>query len=128
MKILLDTHAWLWWMIEPQRLSQTASNLLGDMGNQVFVSAVSAWEVSIKWSLGRLDLPEHPKTFVPSRLQRDNFTLLPIDLSHVLQVADSPDHHKDPFDRLLIAQSIIEVAPLLSRDELVSQYDIKVLW
>ena len=128
MRILLDTHTWLWWMIEPHRLSPAASTLIGAMENQVLVSIVSAWEVSIKWGLGRLDLPEHPKTFVPSRLHRDHFMLLPIHLSHVLQVADLPDHHKDPFDRLLIAQSIVEDVPLLSRDELVSQYDIKVLW
>jgi len=128
MKILLDTHTWLWWMTESKTLSPTAFDMISDTDNQSVVSVVSVWEVAIKWRLEKLDLPEPPRTFIPSRLERDGFSVLHVTLSHVLQVADLPDHHKDPFDRLLIAQSLVEDVPLLSRDELVSQYDIKVLW
>lgn len=127
MKVLLDTHAWLWMMAEPERLSPASRELLASAETAVHVSAASAWEIGIKHALGRLPLPAPPEDLVPFWLQRSNATALPIDMSHVLAAAALPNHHRDPFDRVLIAQSRLERLPLLTADPQFDAYEVEVL-
>lgn len=128
MKALLDTHTFLWWNLNDPQLSETARAFISDGRNEIFLSAASAWELAIKYSKGRLELPETPEHYVAHRLTRHRFSALPIQLSHALQVYRLPDIHKDPFDRLLIAQSQLEGLPILSADSEVAQYDVEIIW
>lgn len=126
MRILLDTHVWLWSLTAPEKLGVEARALLSDQSNTLLLSAASAWEMAIKYALGRLPLPEPPERFVSDRLVRDGVQALPVDLKHALHVATLPDHHRDPFDRLLVAQSQIEDLPLLTPDEQLAAYDVRI--
>jgi len=126
-KILLDTHCWLWWLTEPERLSQEVRNMLEDGSNEVFLSAASSWEIAIKYSLGKLHLPEPPERFVPKRLARDAISSLPVEHIHALRVAELPYHHKDPFDRLIISQATIEKLPIVTVDRHFELYDVQVI-
>ena len=128
MKALLDTHTFLWWNLDSPQLSPTAREFIANGRNQIYLSAVTAWEIAIKFAKGRLLLPEPPDVYVPNRLNEDSFIALPIQVSHALQVARLPDIHQDPFDRLLIAQSQIEKIPLLTADSFIHQYQIETIW
>ena len=128
MNVLLDTHCWIWWLISPERLASRSINLLKNGENTVFLSAASSWEIAIKYALGKLPLPEHPKSFVPARLARDGFTPLAISHAHALHVASLPVHHRDPFDRILIAQSQLEQMPIMTIDAVFERYDVEVIW
>lgn len=128
MKILLDTHCWLWWIAEPGRLKEGVRRQIADRKNEIYLSAVSSWEIAIKYSLGRLALPEPPVDFVPKRLARDAISPLPIQHIHALYVSRLPHHHKDPFDRLIICQAMIERIPILTVDPQFEPYDVKILW
>lgn len=127
MKVLLDTHAWLWWIAAPERLNQTALALITDRSTELYFSAASAWEIAIKHGLGKIGLPEAPARFLPTRLNRDGIASLPVQMVHALRVADLPAHHRDPFDRLLVAQAQIEAMPILSADRLLQAYDVEIL-
>ena len=122
MKALLDTHAFLWWVTEDSRLSSTARNIITDSDNQLFLSTASAWEIVIKARLGKLTLPEPPEVYIPNRLTVNRFESLSIDLIHALQVVNLPDLHKDPFDRIIIAQSQVEKIPILTSDSQIKRY------
>ena len=122
MRILLDTHIWLWMVASPDRLRAAARSDLADRKNELYLSAASSWEIAIKYRLGRLALPEPPEAFVPQRLPRDGVLPLPVDHHHALRVATLPDHHNDPFDRLLIAQALAENLVLYTADELLLRY------
>jgi PIN domain nuclease of toxin-antitoxin system len=128
MKALLDTHTFLWWNSNDPLLSPTARQLIADPQNEIFLSVASGWEIAIKAGKGKLILPEPPEQYVPKRVSHYRFTVLAIQMSHVLQVALLPNHHSDPFDRLLIAQSLVENIPLLSADSEFSNYPIKTVW
>ncbi len=128
MKILLDTQCWLWWIATPEKLSRNTRRRIADKRNTVYLSAASAWEIAIKYSIGKLPLPEPPWQFVPKRLARDAITALPIEIMHALHVADLPQHHKDPFDRLLISQSIQEGIPIMTADEQFEPYEVQIIW
>jgi PIN domain nuclease of toxin-antitoxin system len=128
MRILLDTHCWLWWITTPEKLSSTAQELIVDGQNEVFLSAASSWEIAIKYALGKLALPEEPEKFVPSRLTRDSILPLPINHAHTLHVASLPLHHRDPFDRLLISQARVERLPILTVDRQFERYDVELIW
>jgi PIN domain nuclease of toxin-antitoxin system len=128
MNILLDTHAFLWWVMDDSQLSNTAKAMIADPTNTIYFSVISAWEIIIKEGTGKLSFPEPSKTYIPSRLASNRFMTLTVEMQHILQVASLPDHHRDPFDRLLIAQSQIENIPLLTVDPLVSQYPVNVIW
>ena len=129
MRILLDTHCWLWWISEPERLQERARNQIADSHNTILLSAVSSWEIAIKYALGRLPLPEPPEDFVPRRLSQDAILGLPIEHIHALRVAALPDHHRDPFDRLLIAQAEVEGIPVMTVDPQFRLYDqIEIIW
>lgn len=127
MRILLDTHAWLWWIAKPSRLGPLALALISSGDNEVYLSAASSWEIAIKVRLGRLTLPEPPDRFVPSRMERDRLQALPVTHAHALEVAHLPLHHRDPFDRILVAQSRIENFPLLTSDPAMSGYEVELL-
>lgn len=128
MNVLLDTHAFLWWVIDDAQLSTTAKAMIAEPTNTIYLSVVSAWEIIIKERTGKLSLPESPETYILSRLTANRFATLPVEMPHVLQIASLPDHHRDPFDRLLIAQSQVENIPLLTTDQLISQYSVNVIW
>jgi PIN domain nuclease of toxin-antitoxin system len=128
MRLLLDTHAFLWWVLDDARLSPAARDLIADPTAEILFSAVSAWEIAIKARTGRLDLPEDVPAFVHDQVRRNRFTVLPIALRHALQVHALPDHHRDPFDRLLVAQAQVEALPLVSRDTLLAPYAVELRW
>lgn len=124
MRFLLDTHVWLWTLTAPQRLPPDTRSLLQDPVNQLVLSAASTWEIAVKYRLGKLPLPEPPARFIPPRLVRDGITELPIQHHHTLAVADLPQHHNDPFDRLLIVQAQIERLTLVSADQKLASYQL----
>jgi PIN domain nuclease of toxin-antitoxin system len=127
LRLLLDTHVWLWAIAEPHRLSASARNALLDETNELHLSAASAWEIAIKWRLGRLTLPEPPESFVPGRLVRDGIRSLPVEQHHALGVASLPAHHADPFDRLLVAQALAEGLTVVTADPAFDAYAVATL-
>ena len=128
MRILLDTHAFLWWITDDHQLSHRSIELMSDGSNELLFSAVSGWEIAIKASLGRLDVPHFLDRFIAEHLSRNQIGVLPIQLSHALRVVALPPLHCDPFDRLLVAQAQIEGLSLLSPDKTLAQYDVDVVW
>ena len=128
MKILLDTHCWLWWIAEPTKLREDACRQIEDQDNTIYLSAASSLEIAIKYSIGKLKLPEHPERFVPKRLARDAISSLAIEHVHALHVANLPYHHRDPFDRLIISQAQIERIPIMTVDSQFNQYDVEIVW
>lgn len=127
MRILLDTHVWLWLQSDPDRFGGDVLDLLRDEANDLFLSAASGWEIAIKHALGKLPLPEPPSTYVPSRLETSGVTSLPVAMRHALHVGSLPVHHRDPFDRLLVAQAQLEGLTLMSVDAQLRSYDIEIL-
>ena len=128
MRVLLDTHTFLWWNLGDPQLSSSALALIGDGRNEICVSGATAWEIAIKFHKGRLVLPEPPERYVPNRMAQNRFLPLPIQLSHALRVATLPEIHIDPFDRLLVAQSQLENLPILTCDPEIARYAIDVIW
>ncbi len=127
MNVLVDTHVWIWSLASPDRLSPESRSLLSSTRNVVFLSAASAWELAIKAALGKIELPEPVETYVPTRMARQGVTALPITHAHALRVSTLPPHHRDPFDRLLIAQAIVERLPILTADTAFDSYDVEVI-
>lgn len=125
---LIDTHCWLWWHINPDRLSRHAFKLIEDGETSISFSVVSAWEIVIKYSLKKLQLPLHPYLYIPKRLEISYMDVLPVQLEHALQVEKLPEHHKDPFDRLLIAQAMAEKLTVISSDRQLQFYDIDIVF
>lgn len=128
MNLLLDTQVWLWSLAEPERLNQLARTILTDKQNQLYLSAASVWEIVIKAALGKLPLPEVPVTYVPSRMAAQGIQALSITHAHALQVFSLPAHHRDPFDRIIIAQSQVENLPLLTADPMFQAYNVAIIW
>lgn len=126
-RYLIDTHVWLWMQTEPSRLRDETLDLLEDAANEIFLSAASAWEIAIKYRIGKLPLPEEPTTYVPDRMRRSGTTPLPVEHAHALQTSQLPDHHKDPFDRLLVAQAQLLDLPIVTVDDQIPDYDVTVI-
>jgi len=126
--ILLDSHAFLWFVWDDPLLSPAAKQRIEDPANHKWVSVASCWEIAIKAGLGKLRLGEPTTTFLPRELATNHFSLLRIELAHATLVETLPPHHKDPFDRLLIAQAIIEKLPLVSADAVFDEYGVTRLW
>jgi PIN domain nuclease of toxin-antitoxin system len=122
---LLDTHAALWWFEGSNRLKASLRHSLTDRRNTVYMSAVSTWEISLKAALGKLTLPQEPKSYLPPRIVRAGFTLLPVLAEHTYEVFSLPPHHLDPFDRLLIAQARVEDLSIVSADRVFARYDVR---
>ncbi len=128
MRLLLDTHTFLWWLDGSPRLSAAAREAVADDANAVYVSAVTGWEIAIKASLGRLTLPGDPATAVLSQMDLNGMRDLPVRMEHALRVATLPHRHADPFDRLLVAQSMIEGLTIVTADSHLLAYNVPTLW
>jgi PIN domain nuclease of toxin-antitoxin system len=128
MKYLLDTPLWLWSLAEPERIHPRAHQLITEGREDLYLSAASSWETSIKAASGKLPLPEPPALYVPKHLAAQEVRPLPITHTHTLGVAELPLHHKDPFDRLLIAQAKAEGMTILTADRSFGWYGVGVLW
>ena len=128
MRVLLDTAAFLWLANGDRRLSSAAREVAEGPGSELFLSAVSAWEVAMKHSLKRLSLPSPPQQFVPEARERLSIAALPLDEDTALHVGRLPHVHHDPFDRLLVAQAIVQGMVLLTPDEVLWRYPARTLW
>ena len=128
MRLLLDTHAFLWWIADDARLSKRARSAIASRRDTCFVSVASCWEIAIKVSLEKLKLESPVDRFIPEQLAVNSFSLLPIEFAHVARVARFAFHHRDPFDRLLAAQAVIEDLTLVSADPIFPRYGAKRLW
>lgn len=128
MQALLDTNAFLWWVTNDKKLSSAANTIISNPQNEIFFSIVSGWEIVIKAQIGKLPLPESPEIYIPSRLSYYDFKTLSINMKDVLQTWRLELHHKDPFDRLLIAQSQINNLPIITADNKFDLYNVSIIW
>ena len=128
MKVLLDTHALLWWLFDDERLSATARGILMDPSHVVLVSAASAWEIATKYRLGKLPSVDVLVQDLPGWVRRAGFTELPITAAHAARAGTWPQPHRDPFDRVLAAQSVMEEAPLMSADRALQGFGATLVW
>ncbi len=126
MKLLLDTQIFIWWDSEPERLPPRLLALCEDPDNALVLSVASIWEIQIKVQLGKLDLDRPLANIVEGHLLENQIELLPIELPHVLALEQLPFHHKDPFDRLIVAQALVERLTILSVDSLFDHYPVTV--
>jgi len=126
--VILDTHVLLWWALDSARLSPAARRVLTDGRVRLSWSVASTWELAIKVGNGRLRLPEPVDAWVTSRLATQGIDTLRIEHAHAAHVALLPPHHRDPFDRLLVAQARIERLPILTADPAIARYDVEVVW
>lgn len=128
MNLLLDTHTFLWWITDDSQLSKNARKLIGESSNNIYWSAASSWEVAIKYALGRLSLPDVPEKFLSDVLVENRIESLPIKDIHAFRAGHLPPYHRDPFDRMLIAQAQVESLALLSNDPQCNRYELTVIW
>ncbi|NLT22888.1 MAG: type II toxin-antitoxin system VapC family toxin [Syntrophorhabdus sp.] len=128
MRLILDTHVFLWWIIDSPQLSSRVRDVMRNQTNELFLSVASAWEIAIKVNLGRLRLPDRPDRFIPGQLMKNAIEPLPVEMSHALHVSRLPAIHRDPFDRIIIAQSILEKMAVVTRDADIAKYKIKTFW
>ena len=128
MNLLLDTHAFIWWATEPEKLSPLAHASCEDDNNTLLLSVASVWEMQIKLQLGKLKLNDPLRTFIKYQQQADELRILPIAVEHVFALDNLPLHHKDPFDRIIIAQANVEELFVVSKDEIFKAYPVKLLW
>lgn len=130
MRVLLDTHAFLWWINQHQRLSPKARDAIADSNTDTFISVVNVWEIVIKAKIGRFKMAGDLASFLNRQITINYFQILPVELTHALKVYDLADHpgHKDPFDRLLVAQALAEDMALISNDEHLDHYGIERIW
>jgi PIN domain nuclease of toxin-antitoxin system len=127
MRALLDSHAFLWFVRDGARLSANARSFITG-ADELFLSIASIWEIGIKVSLGKLQVGQRLDQFFPQQLHLNQISVLPIDIAHALRVATLPHHHRDPFDRMLVAQSLVEGMPLVSVEALFDEYGIQRIW
>jgi PIN domain nuclease of toxin-antitoxin system len=128
MKLLLDTQALLWFILDDSRLSKKAQESIVATDTMIYISPASLWEIAIKISIGKYALPAPFAAFWNKQFQTNDFTLLPITVLHTARVVDLPFHHRDPFDRLIIAQSLEEVIPVVSNDDIFDHYGVERIW
>jgi PIN domain nuclease of toxin-antitoxin system len=126
-RLLLDTHVWLWWMLGSTRFSDEARDVMFDPDTTLYLSTASAWEIAIKYSIGKLPLPAPPASYIASRAEGGDFRVVDVRLEHALAVAELPRHHDDPFDRLLLAQCMVEGFRLVTADRRLSMYDVDLI-
>jgi PIN domain nuclease of toxin-antitoxin system len=126
-RLLLDTNAWLWMIAAQDRLNTNARALVQDRRNEVFLSAASSWEIAIKHAMGRLDLPSRPEGLIPEQMRKSGVVGLAIEHAHALRVDSLPAHHRDPFDRMLVAQAQVESLAILTADTVFQRYDVEVV-
>jgi len=127
-KLLLDTHAFLWILGDDARLSQAARNAFSSPQNEVLLSVASIWEIVVKAASGKLAFPQPAAPYLREQIRQTRLEVLPIVLSHVLRLESLPMRHRDPFDRILVAQALEERIPLVSRDRTLRTYGVEILW
>ncbi|MBN4073220.1 type II toxin-antitoxin system VapC family toxin [Mariprofundus ferrooxydans] len=128
MKLLLDTHTFIWAATLDEKLSPAARELFLDSDNELFLSTASIWEMAIKSSIGKLILQQPIEQIINEQIQINGLKILNIESAHALAVASLPWHHRDPFDRLLISQSKLERLTILGRDSVMDAYDVERVW
>lgn len=128
MKLLLDTCTFLWIITDAAELSAKARELFIDPANEAFLSAVSAWEISVKHALRRLPLPELPSRFIPAQREKHAIDPLPLEEEATLYLPSLPEYHRDPFDRMLVCQAIVHGMVILTPDDLITQYPVRSIW
>lgn len=128
MKVLLDTSTFLWIYLDSPELSKEARKIFANSDNQVYLSSVSAWEIAIKYSIGRLPLPEPPHRFVSVQRERHGVESLPLDEESSLHLSRLPQLHRDPFDRMLVCQAIVHGLVILTSDPLITEYPVRCVW
>jgi len=128
LRILLDTCTFLWLITDDMALSASARNAFADPDNDVYLSAVSVWEIAVKHSLGKLTLPTSPDRFIPIQRERHGITSLPFEEQAILYLSKLPLLHRDPFDRVLVCQAIQHELTLLTPDPLITQYAVRTAW
>ena len=127
MRLLLDTHVFIWWILDDPRLAQRLRGAIADPGNRLYLSAASAWEMVIKAGLGKLVLPEPPEAFIRAQLLSNEIEALPVTIDHAIRLASLPPVHRDPFDRMLVVQSQCEEMTLVTDDPVILRYDVRTL-
>jgi PIN domain nuclease of toxin-antitoxin system len=127
MKLLLDTHTFIWFVEDDEKLPSSTKNQIEDIDNEILVSIVSLWEIAIKTSLGKLEISNDIPSMI-KKIEMNGFTILPIFPEHTVCVSTLPFHHRDPFDRMLISQSITENIRIISKDGVFGEYDIDCFW
>lgn len=127
MRVLIDTHAWIWMRTSPQKLSARTRRMLLDARTEILLSAVTPWEIAIKVAIGKLRLPAPVEEFVTTRSAATRVTPLPITQLHAMESAALPLHHRDPFDRVLIAQARSERVAIVTSDDAFDAYDVEVI-
>ncbi|MEP6988699.1 MAG: type II toxin-antitoxin system VapC family toxin [Chloroflexota bacterium] len=127
MNLLLDTHTFIWWISKPDQLSPNVLSLLDDENNKPVISVVNIWEIQIKNAVGKMDLNFSLDDIVET-YRENGIEILPIYPNHVLRLSSLPDHHRDPFDRILVAQAIVENITVISKDPKIKQYPVPVIW
>ena len=128
MKLLIDTQCWLWWFAEPDRLQEATIAQIVDETNELWLSVASVWEMGIKVGLGKLPLPEPLDRYLSSRMKQLGARSLEIRADHALQAGGLPLHHRDPFDRMLIAQAQVEGMTIVTSDRMFDRYEVEILW
>lgn len=127
MRVLLDTNVVLDLSLDATTLRPEVVEQLSADSTGLVVSVISPWEIAVKWRIGKLPLPEHPREWTARMVREFGAEVLPVSLAHMVSVADLPDHHRDPFDRLLIAQAQVEGIPIVTADRSFSRYDVEVI-
>lgn len=128
MNLLLDSHGFVWMHEEPHKLSVKVAYEILNSANRIFLSVTSVWEFQIKIALGKFSFSDTLENVINEELQTNNLQILPVQLSHALYLENLPPHHKDPFDRLLISQAIVESMTLVSADVDFAKYQVNILW
>jgi PIN domain nuclease of toxin-antitoxin system len=127
-KLLLDTHAFLWAITDDPKLSEKARRMFTSNDNELLLSVASVWEILVKVQIGKLPLPKPAADYLRQQLTKNAVVILPIQLRHALRLEQLPPHHRDPFDRILIAQSLEEELPILTADPLMKNYSATIMW
>jgi PIN domain nuclease of toxin-antitoxin system len=128
MRALLDSHAFVWWMLDTPSLSERCRDILRDTSNDILFSTASSYELAYKAERGWLELPERPETYIRDRLRANLFESLAVALPHALRAAALPLIHRDPFDRILVGQAQVEGLAILTADPAISRYDVETIW
>ena len=126
-KYLIDTQCWLYWHINPEKLSDEQYQILENVDNDIYFSTVSSWEIMIKHKLKKIKLPALPFRYIPDRIKKDRLKVLPFSLENSLRIENLPNHHADPFDRFLITQAQAGDMIILTDDPIFERYDVKLL-
>ncbi|RLB65546.1 MAG: type II toxin-antitoxin system VapC family toxin [Deltaproteobacteria bacterium] len=127
MKLLLDTHIWLWWQMSPERIHPEATRTIADSGHTVYLSTVSSWEMAIKIAVGKLQLPKPLGEMLPECLLADDMRTLALQHHHCFELQNLPMHHRDPFDRMLVAQARLEGMSIVTADAMLQRYEVELV-